>query len=515
MAADPTLRAALAREGGAWGVDEVSRFGRTITSAKVGEWAAAANLYPPVLHTHDRYGERRDEVEFHPAWHELMRTSIADGLHSLPFEHAPGGGGRVVRDAKFMLMAQIEAGHGCPLSMTSAAHYTLSRYSERSDFIKLLNSRNYDPRFVPFDQKSGALVGMGMTERQGGSDVRANETTAQQSEDGYRLSGHKWFMSAPMCDAFLVLAKAPGGISCFLMPRFTPDGTRNRIHLQRLKNKLGNHSNASSEVEFDSAWAELVGEEGRGVSTIIEMVNGTRLDCVVGSVGLMRQAVTQAGWHAAHRSAFGGFLIDKPLMQNVLADLELEVEAATMLMMRLSGAFDRADSDPGEMSFKRLATPLIKYWVTKRCSEVVREAMECLGGNGYVEESGLPRLYRESPLNAIWEGSGNVIALDLLRAVSRDRDSVESFLTECDVPGLERHVVAARNLVETTGESGARRLAALLAKVLAGSLLVRNADENTAKMYLETRLDAGGQELFGALPPRSGITELAQRTVPR
>lgn len=514
LGSDPILEDAIKREGGAWGIDDARSFGRLITSEEVMDWGTQANEFTPRLETHDRFGERADRVDYHPAWHRLMELSVGEGLHSLPFEYPPGEGARVVRDTKFTMMAQVEAGHGCPISMTTAAHYTLDEVGYGTELLELLKSRHYDARPAPLTDKTGALAGMGLTERQGGSDVRTNLTEAIPAEDGYRITGDKWFMSAPMCDVFLILAQAPKGLSCFVMPRFSPDGSINRLRFQRLKDKLGNRSNASSEVEFDAAYAELVGEEGRGVATIIEMVNGTRLDCVVGSVGLMRQAVTQAGWHVTHRTAFGSALIDKPLMQNVMADLELEVEAATLLMMRLSGAFDRAPLDPGEADFKRIATPLIKYWVTKRCSEVVREAMECLGGNGYVEDSGLPRLYRESPVNAIWEGSGNVIALDLLRALSRQPGALERFLDECGGDGLGPDVEKVRAMVAESGEGEARRLATAMAKLLASSLMLRHAPPGAAELYTQSRLHEGGHELFGGLKSSAATVEVARRACP-
>jgi putative acyl-CoA dehydrogenase len=382
--------------------------------------------------------------------------------------------------------------------------------------------RRYEPDLMSRDSTATALLGMGMTEKQGGSDVRANTTTAEPDGAGcHRITGHKWFTSAPMNDAFLILAQAPGGLTCFLLPRLLPDGTRNGIRIQRLKDKLGNRSNASSEIELEGATAWRVGEEGRGVRTIIEMVNHTRLDCVVGSVGLMRQAVTQAGWHAAHRAAFGAPLIDKPLMQNVLADLEIEVEAATLLMMRLSGAFDRADADPVEAAFRRLATPVVKYWVTKRCTPVIHEALECLGGSGYVEESILPRLFRESPLNAVWEGSGNVIALDVLRALARDPDSTSAFLSEIGAAaGLDLDL--DRVIGELTAdlespvdpERNARRLVERMAVTLAASLFARHGEGDAAEAYLGSRLTGDHGAMFGTLAGHDRLARIARRTVP-
>lgn len=523
FAADPVLGAAVAREGGAWGAEQLGEFGRTVGSADAFHQAALANRHTPVLHTHDRLGHRIDEVEYHPAYHWFMSTSVTNGLHSLPFERPAGEGGRVVRDALFTMVSQVEAGHGCPISMTTSVVPALRVEPALSAVWEPhILTRRYDPRLAPVADKQGALLGMGMTEKQGGSDVRANTTVAEPSADGhYVLTGHKWFTSAPMCDAFLVLAQAPGGLTCFLLPRVLPDGTRNALRLQRLKDKLGNRSNASSEVEFDRTVAWRVGEEGRGVPTIIEMVNHTRLDCVVGSVGLMRQAVTQAGWHVAHRAAFGSVLIDKPLMRNVVADLEIEVEVATLMMMRLSGAFDRAALDPAERAFQRIATPVAKYWVTKRCSETVREAMECLGGNGYVEESILPRLYRESPVNAIWEGSGNVIALDVIRALSRTPDAADAFVAELELgrgvaPVLDRAIddlVAALGEVEDP-EGGARRLVETMATTWGATLAVRYGDEQVAAAYVASRVGRDHGALFGTLGRGFDLAGIAGRAVP-
>jgi putative acyl-CoA dehydrogenase len=427
----------------------------------------------------------------------------------------------VARDAKFSMISQVEAGHGCPISMTTSVVPALRAAPGLSaQWEPTILARTYDPRLAPIADKRGALFGMGMTEKQGGSDVRANTTTASPTADGdaYLLTGHKWFTSAPMCDAFLVLAQAPGGLTCFLLPRVLDDGTRNTLRLQRLKDKLGNRSNASSEIEMDDTVAFRVGDEGRGVPTIIEMVNHTRLDCVVGSTGLMRQAVAQAAWHTHHRTAFGGRLLDKPLMQNVLADLEIEVEAATLLMMRLSGAFDRAAADPAEAALVRLGTPVAKYWVTKRCTSVVREAMECLGGNGYVEESILPRLYRESPVNAIWEGSGNVIALDVIRAIAHSPESVDAFLSQVDtqVPAIDATVTQIRRAIDRTlGDEGmARRLTEMMALAWAASLLARHAPGAAAEAYADSRLDGNHGSLLGTLDSRHALRTLADRAVP-
>lgn len=524
-ASDPVLPAAVEREGGGWATADLSAFGRSVTSAESYRLAALANTQTPQLRTHDRFGHRIDEVDFHPAWHHFMGQSVAHGLHSLPFEKPAGDGGRVVRDAYFMLISQIEAGHGCPISMTTSVVPALrAEPSLAAEWEPHILTRSYDPRLAPMSGKAGLILGMGMTEKQGGSDVRANTTTAMRAEggDAYTLVGHKWFVSAPMCDAFLVLAQAPGGLTCFLLPRVLEDGTRNAIHLQRLKDKLGNRSNASSEVEFDGALAFRVGDEGRGVATIIEMVNHTRMDCVVGSTALMRQAVTQAAWHVAHRHAFGRLLAEQPVMQNVLADIEVEVEAATLMMARLSGAFDRAAADSTEARFARVATPVAKFWVTKRCSEVVREAMECLGGNGYVEESIMPRLYRESPVNAIWEGSGNVIALDVLRALLRAPQAAKEFVAEVESglgadPRLDAAIAAMRDALTSMEEpeSGARRLVERMAVTWAGSLLVRHGAPAVADAWIASRVDGDHGGLYGTLSAGLPIAELSARAMPR
>ena len=520
---DPVLPAAVAREGGTWAEPHIAEFGRAVGSAEMFSLGALANEHEPKLRTHDRFGNRTDEVEFHPAWHRLLETSIAYGLHSLPFERPAGEGARVARDAMFSMMSQVEAGHGCPVSMTTSV---LPALRERPDLAAVwephILTRNYDCRLVPIGGKSGALLGMGMTEKQGGSDVRTNRTEAHALDgDTYRLVGHKWFTSAPMCDAFLVLAQAAGGLTCFLVPRVLDDGTRNTLRLQRLKDKLGNRSNASSEIEFEDTIALRVGDEGRGVPTIIEMVNHTRLDCVVGSTGLMRQAVAQAGWHCSHRTAFGATLVDKPLMQNVLADLEIEVEVATLMMMRLSGTFDRAELDPDEQALRRVGTPVAKYWVTKRCTGVVREAMECLGGNGYVEESILPRLFRESPVNAIWEGSGNVIALDVVRALGRTPHAADAYLAELDRSrgasvALDAAIDRLRDELAQLDEpeAGARRLVETMAVLWGAALAVRHGDHDVADAYVSSRLGRDHGDLYGTLDPRLPLARLARRSVP-
>jgi putative acyl-CoA dehydrogenase len=423
------------------------------------------------------------------------------------------------------LASQIEAGHFCPISMSTSVFPVLrTEPALAAQWEHLQLSHTYDPTFQPSSKKAGVLMGMGMTEKQGGSDVRANTTTAVPIEGPgeYLLTGHKWFMSAPMSDAFLVLAQAPGGLSCFLLPRFTPDGDVNRIFILRLKDKLGNRSNASAEVEFDQAWAMSIGEEGRGVATIIEMVAGTRLDCVTGSAASMRQAVSQAIHHAAHRQAFGSRLIDKPLMLNVLADLEVETEAAVLLMMRLAGAFDRSPIDEHEARIRRLLTPVAKYWVTKRCSEVAREAIECLGGNGYVEESIMPRLYRESPVNAIWEGSGNVIALDVVRALAREPETVDAMEMELESARgadarLDRAIASALQATRRPQdpEHEARRMVEAMALAVAGALLARHGRPEVWEAFAASRLNGEGGSLYGTLPAGLDTRPIIEPAIPR
>ncbi|MFJ4613339.1 acyl-CoA dehydrogenase family protein [Streptomyces griseus] len=499
-------------------LEELGELGRAAGSAQVQEWGARANAHPPVLRTHDRFGHRVDEVDFHPSWHRLLGHSVSAGLTDAWGRPA----GHVRRAAGFLVWTQAEAGHGCPLSMTHAAVPTLrTDPALAAEWEPLLTSHTYVEGLRNPMEKAGALLGMGMTEKQGGTDVRSNTTRAEAlpGADGYLLTGHKWFCSAPMSDGFLVLAQAAGGLSCFLVPRVLPDGTRNVFAIQRLKDKLGNRSNASAEVEFDGTWARRVGEEGRGVRTIIEMVAATRLDCVVGSAALMRQAVSQAVHHSAYRRAFGGLLIDKPLMRNVLADLALESEAATVLAMRLAAAYDE-DTDE-ERAFLRLAVPAAKYWVTKRCSAVVGEALECLGGNGYVEESGMPRLLREAPLNSLWEGSGNVQALDVLRALQREPRALDAFLREVGrARGADHRLDAAikgllTELADLEGvEARARRVVERIALVLQGSLLVRWAPPEVSDAFCASRLGGDWGSAFGTLPHSLDLASVVARARP-
>ena len=521
---DRVLVESLRREGGEWAADRVREVGSFAGSARALRWGAEANENPPRLRTHDRFGNRIDEVEFHPAWHELLAAGVGFGLHALPWRE-PRPGAHVARAAMFHSW-QCEAGVGCPISMTYSVIPALRKQSElAAEWEPRFTSLRYDgERLRPAPDKAGALCGMGMTEKQGGSDVRANTTTATPVNGGgpggeYRLVGHKWFMSAPMCDAFLVLAQAPGGLSCFLMPRFTPDGERNPIHIQRLKDKLGNRSNASSEVEFRGTAAWMVGEEGRGVSTIIEMVNHTRLDCCLGAAAGMRSAVASAIHHTQGRGAFGKLLVEQPLMRNVLADLAVESEAATIGAMRLARAYDEAGAgDDSAARFKRLANAVLKYWLCKRAPAHAAEALECLGGNGFVEESGMPRLYREAPLNSIWEGSGNVQCLDVLRAMVKAPEALEAFEAEvAEAAGADARLDAAgaslREELSDLGaiESRARRLVERMALVLQGSLLVRFGDEAVADAFCASRLGGDWGRAFGTLPGGTDFARIIDR----
>jgi putative acyl-CoA dehydrogenase len=491
-------------------------------------WGTQANEHPPELHTHDRYGNRRDEVEFHPAWHDLIAAGVRDGLHALPWTTAEPGA-HVTRAAIYQCSTQAEAGFGCPITMTFAAVPALRAQPEiAAEWVPLLTAAQYDPELRPAPEKGSALCGMAMTEKQGGSDVRANTTTATPIGAGgpgaeYELTGHKWFCSAPMCDLFLVLAQTGEGLSCFALPRVLPDGERNAgFQIQRLKDKLGNRSNASSEIELRGAYARMVGEPGRGVPTIIQMVNHTRLDCVIGAAAGMRAAVAQATWHAAHRSAFGARLADQPAMANVLADLAIEAEAATATAMRLARAYDEAADDPRAEAFKRLAPAVAKYHVCKRVPPHAAEALECLGGNGYVEASGMPRLYREAPLGSIWEGSGNVMALDVLRALRAGRAALDVYLDEVDeAAGADHRLDAftARLRADLTDgehlEHRARRLVEDLALALQGSLLVRHAPPAVADAFCAARLESGGRGLaYGTLPAGAGTAAIVARHTP-
>jgi putative acyl-CoA dehydrogenase len=511
----PALIDASPKEGGAR--ERLAALGQRLGSAEMFLLGDAANRNPPVLKLFDRFGRRRDEVEFHPAWHELMRRLVAEGLHTGPWS-TPGPTAHSERAAGYMMWAEVENGTQCPATMTYGAVPALAL--QRSDFrnwLRLLLSREYDPRFIPPVDKRGALMGMGMTEKQGGSDVRTNTTFAVPSPGSeFRITGHKWFFSAPMCDAFLVLAQAPAGLSCFHVPRFQPDGSLNGLELQRLKDKLGNRSNASSEVEFVEAYGTLVGEEGRGIPTILEMGVFTRLDNAVASAGLMRQCVSQAIHHARGRSAFGQLLFDQPLMRNVLADLALECEAAIVLAMRLAAAFD--SNDEAEIMLRRILTPAAKYWICKRAPAVGAEAMEVLGGNGYIEEGPLARRFRELPLNSIWEGSGNIMCLDVLRALSREprsRDALDVVLSSAkglDV-SYDRFIGKLQTELAKTSEleGRARRITEMIALSVQAAILLTRGPESSARAFLLSRLSEGAPGAFGTLPGGVDQTALIDR----
>jgi len=517
---NPALLEGLHREGAGWAEAEVREHGVLAGSPRVQEWGRLANEYPPVLHTHDRYGNRVDEVEFHPYWHELMTVAVEHGLHGAPWlDDRPGT--HVARAAKFATWGFADAGHMCPISMTYAVVPALRHNAELSaTYEPLLGSRTYDFGLREPSTKAGLIAGMSMTEKQGGSDVRANTTVATRQPDGsYRIVGHKWFTSAPMSDLFLTLAQTPSGLSCFLLPRVLPDGTRNPIRIQRLKDKLGNKSNASSEIEYENATGRLVGGEGQGVKTIIEMVNMTRLDCVIGSATNMRAATVLAVHHARHRKAFGAKLIDQPAMRNVLADLIIESDAATTVMMRLAGATDRASNDPAEAALRRIALAVTKYWVCKRAPMHTAEALECLGGNGYAEESGMPRLYRESPLMSIWEGSGNVAALDALRAMGRQPETVQAYFDEVNKsrgedPRLDDAIARiGKELADLSDiEYRARRVVELMALVLQGAQLVRHGHPAIADAFCATRLGDDWGIAFGTLPVGVNTEAIIERS---
>ena len=504
------------------GRGELEELGMLAGSAQAIEWGRLANTYVPQLRTHDRFGNRIDEVEFHPAYHELMRVATRYGLHAAPWAD-PAPLAHTVRAAKFYVWGQVEAGHGCPISMTYACVPALRMTPAIAvELESRLVARDYDPELRPVWEKRSALFGMAMTEKQGGSDVRTNTTRATFSHrdtygDVYLLAGHKWFCSAPMSDAFLVLAQTGAGLTCFMMPRVLPGGARNRIFIQRLKDKLGNRSNASAEIELDDAWALLVGEPGRGVQTIVEMVNCTRLDCINGSASLIRAAAAQAIHHACHRHAFGKALVDQPLMRNVLADLAIESEAALALLMRLARAAD-GSQDRQEALLKRLGTAIGKYYVCKRAPAVVAEALECLGGNGYVEESGLPRIYREAPLNSIWEGSGNINALDVLRILSKQPESLEAYRSEIEPALSDPRLRAAeaellRDLGGVPDASQARAIVERMALLWQASLLL-GQDSPAADAFVESRIANRWGRTLGTLRPSGEHKEIVERALP-
>ena len=520
-AADPVLLEGVEREGAGWAIDELHELGRLAGSSEAQQLGRLAERVPPRLLTHDRYGHRIDEVEYVPAYHELMTTAVGHGLHAAPWaDDRPGA--HVARAAKFMTWS-VDAGHGCPISMTYAVVPALRANPElAAQFEPLLTNRVYDFGLRDPATKRGLIAGMSMTEKQGGSDVRANTTRAAPQPDGtYTLVGHKWFTSAPMSDLFLTLAQAPGGLSCFLVPRVLPGGALNQLRLMRLKDKLGNKSNASSEIEYDGAVGWLVGEEGRGVRTIVEMVNMTRLDCVIGSAMGMRTALVQATHHARHRSAFGKVLVDQPLMRNVLADLAVESEAATTAMLRLAGANDRAiRGDEGEAALRRIALAVTKYYVCKRGPIHAAEALECLGGNGYIEDFDAARIYRELPLLSIWEGSGNVAALDALRAIAREPHTLDAFFGEVELAAgadarfddslsrLKKELTDAGDI-----ELRARRVVELLALVFQGSLLLRHAPHAVADAFSASRLDRDWGGAFGTLPTGLDLAAVIERAL--
>ena len=513
----PLVEAVAFNEASSSYVDH-SNFGQLFGSAAMAETARLANENTPKLKTHDARGNRRDEVEFHPAYHELMAHSVAAGLHNSTWGKtgAPAGkASEVSRAAKLFMAAQVETGHLCPLTMTRASVAALASQPDLlAQVMPVLSSRSYDPSFAPWSAKSGMTIGMGMTEKQGGTDVRSNITTATRDGDAYLIRGHKWFMSAPMCDAFLVLAQAEEGLSCFFMPRFRPDGSVNALQFQRLKDKLGNRSNASSEVEFNNAYALRVGDEGKGIRTIIQMVQLTRQDCAVASAGLMRSGLVHALHHARHRSVFQRHLADQPLMQSVLADMALQVEASTALVMRLCRAFDLAPEVTAEAAYVRLMTPAIKYWVCKSAPGFLYEAMECMGGNGYVEEGILARHYREAPVNAIWEGSGNVMCLDVLRALSHDGEAATAVLQELvdetrGMPGAgESAAFVIGCLLRPDSERVARQAVETLA-VLAAAAALNIVNPTHAELFAKTRLGGSRHAMLGT----AELSEAQSRTL--
>jgi putative acyl-CoA dehydrogenase len=523
---DIVLADGVRREQADWHRENLIRFGAELGSAEILRLGDLANRHLPELTTHDRFGHRIDSVEFHPSWHELLRLLRREGLHALPWMQ-PRAGAHVARAAGYFMQSQVEAGSLCPTTMTFAAIPVLQ--NEPALFAELqskLFSCEHDPRDVPLMQKHSMLIGMGMTEKQGGSDVRANTTTARPLNGegrgaAYALTGHKWFFSAPMCDAHLVLARTGAGLSCFFVPRWRPDGSKNAVLVQRLKDKLGNRSNSSSEVEFQDAYGVMVGDEGRGIPTIIEMANHTRLDCVIGSAALMRHAFVQAAHHARHRSAFGRRLADQPLMRNVLSDLALESEAATLLMLRLARASE-TPHDPLERAWRRIVTPAAKFWICKRTLEFTGECMEIWGGNGYVETGPMARLYREAPVNSIWEGSGNVMCLDVLRAIEREVEGFSLLLDEFNSvaaahPGLHGLVTALRNDLTTPPEQRemlARRFVQRLVLAVQGSLMLQHAPAAVADAFIASRIDAECGRVYGTLAAPALQQNIIERAWP-
>ncbi|MFN3592650.1 MAG: acyl-CoA dehydrogenase family protein [Thermaurantiacus sp.] len=516
---DTALGEAIEREGGGWAHGRLVELGEWVASGRVQELARLANTCTPVLKTHDRYGNRIDEVEFHPSYHELLGKAIAEDIHAMPFA-APRDGAFVARAGLHFLFNFAEIGVLCPVTMTFAAVPTLRQQPDiAADWEPRILSERYDPRFLPASAKTGATIGMAMTEKQGGSDVRSNTTRAVAIGAGgpggeYLLTGHKWFCSAPMSDGFLTLANTDAGLTCFFVPRWTPDGERNIFLIQRLKEKLGNRSNASSEIEYRDTWARMVGEDGRGVKTIIEMVHHTRLDTAISAAGIMRNAVARAIHHASYRTAFQKKLVDQPAMRRVLADIALESEAATALAMRVARSFDEAASNAQSAAFSRIAVAIAKFWLCKRTPALVAEALELHGGNGYVETGEMARLYREAPLNGIWEGTGTVMALDVLRAIAREPGALEAVMAELRLAlgtdaRFDAHVdrIAARIAARRFAEADARRIAEELAVGLQASLLIRAAPAYVADAFCATRLGDGNGLAFGLLP--DGLDEAA------
>jgi putative acyl-CoA dehydrogenase len=525
FALDRPLADAVAANGGASAASELSEFGKHWGSAAMAARGRVANENTPKLRTFDSRGNRRDEIEFHPAWHELMAHSAHAGVHNSTWTaqgKPAGGASEVVRAAKFYMAAQVETGHLCPITMTRASVAALAAQPDLlAKTMPVIATRSWDPAFAPWWTKRGMTLGMGMTEKQGGTDVRANITRAERAGDAYRITGHKWFMSAPMCDAFLVLAQAGEGLTCFFMPRFAPDGSVNAIHFQRLKDKLGNRSNASSEVEFNNAWAERVGDEGKGIRTIIQMVQLTRQDCAIASAGLMRSGLAHALHHARYRSVFQKHLADQPLMQMVLSDMALHVEASIALVMRLCRAFDQSPGDPAAAAYMRLLTPATKYWVCKSAPGFLYEAMECLGGNGYVEEGILARHYRESPVNAIWEGSGNVMCLDVLRALSREADAAMGVLQGlmAETKGLPGAAEAAAFIGKTLRRADSERVARSAVEklaMLAAAASLNGVSPHSAELFAASRLAGNHASMYGAVDlAHDDISGLLERALPR
>jgi putative acyl-CoA dehydrogenase len=524
FAVDAPLKEAVVAFGGGAAEVELSGFGKHWGSAAMAARGRAANENTPKLRAFDSRGNRRDEVEFHPAYHELMAYSAHAGVHNSTWDaqgRPAGGAAEVVRAAKFYMASQVETGHLCPITMTRASVAALASQPDLlAKTMPVIGTRAYDPSFAPWWEKRGMTLGMGMTEKQGGTDVRANMTRAERVADGYRVTGHKWFMSAPMCDAFLVLAQAGEGLTCFFMPRFARDGSVNAIQFQRLKDKLGNRSNASSEVEFVGAWAERVGEEGKGIRTIIQMVQLTRQDCAIASVGLMRSGLAHALNHARHRSVFQKHLADQPLMRAVLADMALHVEASASLVMRLCYAFDHTPDDPLEAAYMRLLTPAIKYWTCKSAPPFLFEAMECLGGNGYVEEGILARHYRESPVNAIWEGSGNVMCLDVLRALAREPDAATAVLRGLSeashgLPGADEAASFVGKAFRRPDSERLARLAVEKLALLAAAAALNKVAPDSAELFAATRLENPHAGMYGAVDLAENDTrELLERALP-